>query len=101
MRLLEKRKTKKEIHEALWCAAIVGEGLEETLWGLWRHFSPPTLAIIIINDSEKEKQVEKKTTEAEANQLVVVEQSVDILSKLVKGRFFDVEPNSLILGKTS
>jgi hypothetical protein len=32
-----------KIFEALQCATTMGEGLEETLQGLWRHFSPPNL----------------------------------------------------------
>jgi hypothetical protein len=53
--------------------------------------------VIIINDSEEEEQVEKKTTkvEAKAEQLVEVEQPTDFLAKPIEGGFFDVEPDSL------
>jgi hypothetical protein len=33
----------------------MGEGLEETLQGLRRHFSPPTPTFVIINDFKEEK----------------------------------------------
>jgi hypothetical protein len=51
----------------------MGEGFEETLQGLWRHFSPLAPAIINISDYEEEKQVEKKTTKIEVDKLVEVE----------------------------
>ncbi len=44
-----------KIFEALQHVAIVGEGFEEILWGLWKHFSPVTLAIIITNDYKEEE----------------------------------------------
>ncbi len=43
------------IFEALKCVITMGEGFEETLWGLRRHFSPPEPTFVIINDSNKEE----------------------------------------------
>ncbi len=51
----EEKNVKWEIFEVLWCVAIVGKGFEETLWGLWKHFSLATPAIIIIIDYKEEE----------------------------------------------
>jgi hypothetical protein len=49
-----------EIFEALKRVAIVGEGLEETLQGFQKQFSPLTLTFVIISDFEEEEWVEEK-----------------------------------------
>jgi hypothetical protein len=36
----EGRDVEWEIFEALKCVVTMGEGFKETLWGLWKHFSP-------------------------------------------------------------
>jgi hypothetical protein len=61
----------------------MGERLEETLQGLQQHFLPATPTVIVISDFLKKNQVEKKTTKTKSDQLVEVEQSADVLSKLV------------------
>jgi len=43
------------IFEALKCVVTMAEGLEETLWSLQRHFSPPRPTFVIINDSNQEE----------------------------------------------
>lgn len=60
-----------------------------------KTFSPPAPIIIIINDFEEEKHVEKNTIEVEAIQPIETKQLVDFLSEPVQGMFFKVEPNSL------
>jgi hypothetical protein len=78
----EERNIKRKIFKALQCAPTRGEGLEKTLQGLRRHFSPPSPIVIIISDAEEKEKVEKKISKAEteAKQLVEVEQLVDFLA---------------------
>jgi hypothetical protein len=51
----EGRDVQWEICEALNCVISMGEGLEETLWDLWRHFLSPIPTFVIINEYKEEK----------------------------------------------
>ncbi len=51
----EGKNVEQEIFEALKHVSIVGEGLEEILWGLRKHFSPPAPSFVIMNDYEEEE----------------------------------------------
>ncbi len=60
----EEINVEREILKALWHVAIVGEGFEETLRDLWRHFSPLAPTFIIISDCKegfkKKERVQKQ-----------------------------------------
>jgi hypothetical protein len=49
----KERNVKQFFFEALQHVAIMG-GFEKTLGGLWKHYSPPPPAFIIISDFEEE-----------------------------------------------
>jgi len=84
-----------EILEALKSVTIVG-GLEESLQGFQRQFSPLAPTFVLINDSEKEEHVERRATnkEEKAKQLVEIEQPTYFSSIPIEGRFFNVEGDS-------
>jgi len=78
----EERNIKRKIFKALQCAPTGREGLEKTLRGLRRHFSPSSPIVIIISDVEEKEKVEFffSKVETEAKQLVEIEQLVDFLA---------------------
>jgi hypothetical protein len=75
----------------------MGEGLEETMWGLQIQFSPLTCAFVISSDFEEEEQVEKRSTEVEeeVEQPIKVEQLANFSLASVQRGFFDVEADYL------
>jgi hypothetical protein len=79
----------------------VGEGLEETLRGFRRQFSPLAPTFVLINDSEKEEHVERRATDKEekAKQLIEIKQPTYFSLIPIEGGFFNVEgdsPNILV-----
>ncbi len=91
----EERNVKRDILEAQWHVAIVGEGFEKTLQDLQRHFSLLAPTFIIVTDYKEEKQIENKIIEAEVDQPIEVEQSTNFLWKPIEGKLFNVELDSL------
>ncbi len=51
----EGRGVKRDFFKALKCVVIMGEGFENTLWGLQRHFPPLTPTFVIVNDYKGKK----------------------------------------------